>query len=166
MSHKKQSKLGLGMLLGAAAGAVAGLFLAPKSGKEMRKDAKKLSADATKFAAQYRKKLEKKEPEEVAKIVFGDVSEVSMKLAKKAHKDLAVELAQLRTKYKTVDKKKYQAAVKTVIDGIKEDKAIPEGSVKKLAAYLEKDAKKLVAKPRTRKKIAAKKTTRKKKTVN
>lgn len=155
MTHKKSSKLGLGVLLGAAAGAVAGLFLAPKAGKELRKDAKKLSQTAMKFSDEYRKKLDKKEPEEVAKIVFGDVSEASTKLAKRAHKDLSVELAQLKEKYNKIDKKKYGEAVKTVVEGFKADKSIPDGTLKKLATYLEKDAQKLVAS--TKKKTAAKK---------
>ena len=38
---KKDNKFFLGMILGAAAGVVAGIFLAPKSGKETREDLKK-----------------------------------------------------------------------------------------------------------------------------
>ena len=37
---KKDNKFFLGMILGAAAGVVAGVFLAPKSGKETREDLK------------------------------------------------------------------------------------------------------------------------------
>ena len=37
----KKSKFGIGLVLGALGGALAGLFLAPKSGKQTQSDAKK-----------------------------------------------------------------------------------------------------------------------------
>ena len=37
----KKSKFGIGLVLGALGGALAGLFLAPKSGKQTQGDAKK-----------------------------------------------------------------------------------------------------------------------------
>lgn len=43
---KKDNKFFLGMILGAAAGVVAGIFLAPKSGKETREDLKKQGKEA------------------------------------------------------------------------------------------------------------------------
>lgn len=174
MANKK-SKIGLGLLLGATAGAVAGLFLAPKTGKELRKDAKDLSDKAKKFADEYKKKLEKEEPAEAAKIVFGDVTDTSVAFMQKANKELSEELGILKEKYSTIDKKKYSEAVKNLMDSYKADKALPEGSLKKLAAYLEKDAKVLVSRPKTtkkkapakkkpaaKKKVAAKKTPKKK----
>ncbi len=45
MKKKDAVKLMEGALVGAALGAAAGLFLAPESGKELRKDLKKKSAD-------------------------------------------------------------------------------------------------------------------------
>ena len=39
---QKKSHFGIGMAVGAVAGAVAGLFLAPKAGKELREDAMKM----------------------------------------------------------------------------------------------------------------------------
>ena len=39
----RRSSIPLGLLVGAIAGAVAGILLAPKSGKETREDLKKLS---------------------------------------------------------------------------------------------------------------------------
>lgn len=162
---KKKSKIGLGLLLGATAGAVAGLFLAPKTGKELRKDAKILSDKAKKFADEYKKKLEKEEPSEAAKIVFGDVTDTSVAFMQKANKELSEELGILKEKYSTIDKNKYSEAVKNLIDNYKADKALPEGSLKKLAAYLEKDAKVLVSRPKTTKKAPAKKKAAPKKKV-
>lgn len=143
----KSSKFGIGIFLGAVAGAVAGLFLAPKSGVEMRKDARKLSKKALAEAKKYQKQLEGKEPEEIAKKVFGDVSEKSVKIMKQAHKDLSVELALLNQKYKKIDKDRYAQAVKLVVTSIKEEGSVPESELKKLSAYLQEDAKKLVARP-------------------
>ena len=37
----KKSKFGIGLVLGALGGALAGLFLAPKSGKQIQSDTKK-----------------------------------------------------------------------------------------------------------------------------
>lgn len=158
MAAKKTNKLGLGMILGAAAGALAGLFLAPKSGKELRKDAKDLSKTVAKSAAAYNKKLQKKTPEQIAKMVFGDMSDASMKLADRAHKQLALELEELGKKYKTIDKAKYTAAVKTVVANFKKDGSVPTSTLKKLGTYLQQDAKKLTA----RKKSVRKSTSTKK----
>ena len=43
---KKDNKFFLGIILGAVAGVAAGVFLAPKSGKESREDIKKQSKEA------------------------------------------------------------------------------------------------------------------------
>ncbi len=165
MTLKKSSKMGLGMLLGAAAGAVAGLFLAPKSGKELRKDAQKFSGEAKKLSQEamglaevYLKKLQKKDPEQIAKIVFGDVSEASKKLTAQAQKDLARELASVKEQYASINKRKYSDAVKSVVAGLKTDGSVSTSTLKKLGAYLEKDAKKFISKPKTlAKKAPAKK---------
>lgn len=151
MAANKSSKLGLGVLLGAAAGAVAGLFLAPKAGKELRSDAKKLSKSLSKSASIYRNKLDKKTSEEIAKIVFGDVSEASMKLADIAHKELTAELKNLEKQYKTIDKDKYAMAVKSVIANLKKDGKVPAAPLKKLASYLQDDVKKLTKRPAAKK---------------
>ena len=158
MKTKNTSKIGLGMLLSAVVGAVAGLFLAPKAGKELRKDAKNLSKNMMKSASSYSKKLEKKTPEQIAKIVFGDVTESSMKIANRVKKELTVELAKLEKKYDTIDKKKYSSAVKSVVDGIKKEGSVPSTTLKKLASYLQDDARTLVGK----KKPAAKKSSTRK----
>lgn len=158
MSNK--SKLGFGILLGAAAGALAGLFLAPKSGVELRKDARRISQKALKTAEKYRNQLEGKEPEEIARIVFGNVSDQSVKLMKQAHKDLSVELALLNEKYKKIDKKKYTAAVKKVVSGLRKDGSVPEGSLKQLSEYLIKDTKKLASRTSKTTTKTARKTTK------
>lgn len=53
-----KGKFALGALFGAAAGAVAALLTAPKSGKETRQDLKKKADDMKKIAADKKKELE------------------------------------------------------------------------------------------------------------
>lgn len=56
---KNKLKVLEGTLVGAALGFVAGIMLAPKSGKELRKDLKKKSADFYKHLGSQLKKLKK-----------------------------------------------------------------------------------------------------------
>lgn len=155
---KKSTKVGLGVLLGAAAGAIAGLFLAPKAGKELRKDAQKLSKTVMKSANAYSKRLEKKTPEQIAKKVFGDISESSTKISQRVQKDLLSEIAKLEGKYNTIDKKKYSSAVKSVVSSLKSEGKVPAATLKKLASYLEKDARAIVG---SKKKVDARKPAKK-----
>ena len=53
---KKDNKFFLGIILGAVAGVAAGVFLAPKSGKETREDIKKQSKEALKNTKKISKK--------------------------------------------------------------------------------------------------------------
>lgn len=162
MQTKKSTKVGLGVLLGAAAGAIAGLFLAPKAGKELRKDAQKLSKTVMSSANKYSKLLDKKTPDQIAKKVFGDLTESSTKLSQKVHSELRYEIAKLEKKYNTIDKKKYSSAVKTVVSSLKSEGKVPAATLKKLTSYLEKDARALVGKKKAApKKVAARKPAKK-----
>jgi gas vesicle protein len=49
---RKAKQFGVGMLLGAAAGVVAGFLTAPKPGKEIRKDVAKKASEAKDFSTQ------------------------------------------------------------------------------------------------------------------
>ena len=143
MTDQKSSKFGLGMILGAAAGALAGLFLAPKPGRELQEDAKQLAGDLQKKAKKIRKELEDKEPEEAVRLIFGKVSEESMKLYDSAKDQVAEELAMLKENYQDVDKEKYKKLVQSATRKVKKDRTVPETQLKKLIKYLESDFKKL-----------------------
>lgn len=144
---KKTSKLGVGLLLGAAAGAVAGLFLAPKAGKELRKDAKKLYDDIS------------KNPDAAVKDIFGKVSKESVELYHMAQKEVVLQLDKLSENYKKLDTAKYKDIALQAVDRVKEDHELPQDQLKKLTAYLEKDIKKLVG--ADQKKTVAKKPVKK-----
>lgn len=145
---QKSSKLGLGVLLGAAVGAVAGLFLAPKAGKDLRKEAKKLYDEIS------------KNPEAAVKDIFGKVSKESVSVYQKAQKEVAAQLDMLSENYKKVDTAKYKDIAMKAVEKVKEDHELPQAQLKKLTAYLETDIKKLVG-TSDKKKAAVKKTAKK-----
>ena len=111
MSKETNSFLkGLG--LGVVAGAVTGILLAPKSGKETREDIKKVATDikgkAEDIYSDAKKKLEKKV---------------------KAVKDLGNK----------IDEKKYSSLVNEIVDEYKSKDVLTSDSAKKLGTQLKKD---------------------------
>lgn len=147
---QKSTKLGLGLIVGAVGGAIAGLFLAPKAGKELRKDAQKLYDEIS------------KNPEAAVKEIFGKVTEESMQLYSKVQKEVSAGLGMLSENYKTLNTEKYKEVVKQAVDNVKEVKKLPEDQLKKLMTYLEQDIKKLTAPRKSVKKPSVKKAPAKK----
>lgn len=150
---RRSSKFGLGVMLGALGGAITGLFLAPKAGKELRKDAQKLYEDIS------------TNPEEAVKAIFGKVTDESMHLYTTAQKEVTAQLANLSENYKNLDTAKYKEVVKQAVDNVKADKKLPEEQLHKLMAYLEKDVKKLTASGKNKSPVKRKKTMSAKPTV-
>lgn len=155
MTHKKSTKFGLGLVFGAVAGAVAGLFLAPKAGKEMREDAKNL------YDKIY-KDLKDKEVDVAVKKIFGKVTSESKEIYTAAQKELAMQLSELGKNYKKVDKKKYLEVVGSVITRVKDERELPDSELKALGKHLEGDFKKLFPAKKKKKAPAKKKATPKK----
>lgn len=120
------------MVIGAVVGAVAGLFLAPKSGKELREDTVDLY-----------NKLKDKDPDEVVKEIFGKVTDESREIYEHAHKHLAEQLSDLKDNYKNIDKSKYAEVVSDVVNHVKEEHDLPEAELKTLGKHLNEDFKKL-----------------------
>lgn len=131
-NSKSSSKLGLGVVIGAVVGTVAGLFLAPKAGKELRDD-----------ALEYYKKLKDKDPDQIVKEIFGRASEETKEMYDTSKKLLAEQLSSLKQNYDTIDKSKYSVAVKDVVNHIKDEHDLPDNELKALAGHLENDFKKL-----------------------
>lgn len=152
----KKSKFKAGLILGAVSGALAGLFLAPKAGKELRKDAQKLYDDIS------------ADPEAAVKAIFGKVSDEGVAMYKSAQKELVKQLTNLSENYKTLDSSKYKEVVVQAINNVKTEKKLPDNQLKTLMDYLEKDIKKLASGSKSTKagmkdgsKDAVKKTTKK-----
>lgn len=137
MNNKKtRSKLGVGLLVGAAVGAVAGLFLAPKSGKKLR-------ADVAKRASEIRRQIEDVDIEKTVTSIFDDATEQSMLVYSRAKDMLSEKLSEVTETISSIDKDKYISAVNDVIKNVGKEKVVAENTLVKLRKYLENDFKKL-----------------------
>ncbi|MCA9309506.1 YtxH domain-containing protein [Candidatus Saccharibacteria bacterium] len=94
----KGKKFGLGLLIGAVAGTVAGILTAPKSGKETRRDLKK-KADEAKGAAERKLKDAHKELAKLSDDAKAQATKLKGK-AKKEMEELAKKADELKEKVK------------------------------------------------------------------
>ena len=101
-----------GLLLGAIAGATAGVLLAPKSGEEARKDLKKL-------AEEYQSKAT-------------DLYQVSKKVLQR-------KLDNLRSAGTKIDESKYMQLVSEVVDEVKKDRTVTSEAAQKIGSQLKTD---------------------------
>lgn len=101
-----------GMLFGVMAGAVAGILLAPKSGKETREDIKRLAEDF----------------EEKAVDVYEDTRKIVMK-----------KVRDMRKAGELIDEEKYRSLVKKVVSELKRDSRVSEKVAEDLGEQLKGD---------------------------
>lgn len=114
MAEQKKSGLGLGLgiVIGTVVGGLTALFLAPKSGKQNRKEvAKKLN--------QLRKLLHDKELHKKVKEIFGEATAEATNIYVQAKEWLIEELAQMKEAIENIDKEKYEKAVNKVMGKVK-----------------------------------------------
>ncbi|HNR52939.1 MAG TPA: YtxH domain-containing protein [Candidatus Dojkabacteria bacterium] len=112
MSEDKTFSFLKGILVGAIAGAVTGVLLAPKSGVETREDLKKLAVD------------------------FGDKAN---ELYTKASTILKEKLTSLKKAGKQINRESYLELVSQVVDEIKKDGLVTEEVAQKISAQLKTD---------------------------
>lgn len=124
---KNGGKFLLGGLLAAAAGAIGGLLLAPKSGKETRKDIAKLALNLNRTI-----RTEAAETKERVKEVFGEVSDEATNKYKAVRDGVVSRIASLKTAGTSIDREKYEEVVDEVVANFK-------GVGAKIAVYLKKD---------------------------
>ena len=136
MADKKSSGFGIGLVLGAVGGALAGLFLAPKSGKAMRKDAQKKYKELGKL-------LKDKEVDKKIKEIYGKVTVEGKKLYLEVKEELMVALANLKDSIEDIDRDTYVKKVEEVVKNLKKTSAESADTVKKLKEELVKDWEKL-----------------------
>ncbi len=101
-----------GMVFGAMAGAVAGILLAPKSGKETREDIKRLAEDV----------------EEKVVDVYEDTRRIVMK-----------KVRDMRKAGELIDEEKYRSLVKKVVSELKRDSRVSEKVAEDLGEQLKGD---------------------------
>lgn len=125
-------------LLGAMAGALGGLLLAPKSGKETREDIAKL-------ALQISKKVQTEADETKARVkdVFGKATDEATRQYKEVRAAIVSKVATIKTAGTEIDKEKYGKVVDEVVTDFKKDIDSTKGSAVKLGTYFKKDWEKM-----------------------
>lgn len=125
-------------VIGAIAGAISGLLLAPKSGKETRADivklAKKIQEDI---------KVGTTETKNKVKEVFGNVTNEAVTKFENIKKAVVDKIAAAKTAGKEINKESYTMIVDDVIAEFKDDFAMTKDGVKKMAQMLKKDWEKI-----------------------
>jgi gas vesicle protein len=101
-----------GMFFGAVAGAVAGLLLAPKSGKETREDIKKLAVD---------------------------IQDKAVDIYEDAGRELRKKITAVKKAGELVDETKYRVLVRQVVNEYKKDAKVTASAAEKLGEQLKAD---------------------------
>lgn len=131
MNDRRKSNPGLTLFVGMALGAVAGLFLAPKSGKENREEAKKKLKDL-------QKSWESGDMQKQVQDIFGDVSNESMKMYKQAQDELTKRMESMK---ELTDRKTYEDMVSSVVTWVQDTMGMKGEEAEKKAKKLEKKMK-------------------------
>ncbi len=131
---KNNGKFFLAGLLGAVAGAVGGLLLAPKSGQETRKDIVKLAARISKSI-----KTETDETAKRVKDVYGKTTEEAVEKYNKVKNTVVGKVAALKTAGNEINKEKYYKVVEDVVTEFKTDFLATKTGAVKISDYLKKD---------------------------
>jgi len=121
-------------LLGAIAGIVGGLLLAPKSGKTTRKDIVRRSNEISKKI-----RTESTVTKKRAEAIFGKASEETLTKYSEIKNAVVAKLAAVKTAGTAVDKDKYAKIVDEVVKEFKSDLGVTKASIAKIATYLKKD---------------------------
>lgn len=132
MSDQKKSKFGLGLIIGTVIGAITALFVAPKTGKEMREEAKKKIDELKKL-------LEEHQVDEKVREIFGEVTEEAKALYLKAKEWLVEELAQLKETIENIDWEEYRQSVDKVMVRVKKETKKGAKEIEKLKKQLLKE---------------------------
>mgnify|MGYP001117807221 FL=1 len=101
-----------GLILGAAVGTVAGILLAPKSGKETREDIKQFALD---------------------------VSNKAQDLYVSSRKKVEAKIEDLKKAGKKIDFNEYKKLVQNVIDELKNDSEVASETARQIGEQLNKD---------------------------
>jgi gas vesicle protein len=130
---KKRSAF-LAGVIGALAGALGGLLLAPKSGKETRKEVVLLANELAK-----RLKTKADETKLRIKTIFGKYTDEGIEKYNEINSALIAKVAEVKKTGKEIDKEKYEKVVETVVEEFKGDLTATKESVSKLKKYLKSD---------------------------
>ena len=136
---QKKSKFGIGLLLGSVAGAIAAIFLTPKTGKESRELAlQKLN--------EFETYLKVNEVDVKVKKIFDDVSEDAKAVYKEVVADFSKALTELQEKVGEIDKDAYLDKMEEVIGNSRLQKVFPMEVVENFRKFLSSSYEKLTQK--------------------
>lgn len=136
---QKKSKFGIGLLLGSVAGAIAAIFLTPKTGKESRELAlQKLN--------EFETYLKVNEVDVKVKKIFNDVSEDAKVVYKEVVADFSKALNELQAKVGEIDKDAYLDKMEEVIGNSRLQKVFPMEVVENFRKFLSSSYEKLTQK--------------------
>lgn len=130
-------------LIGAVAGVVGGILLAPQSGKETRKAISLLAAELSKKI-----QTSVNETESRVKDIYGKVSDEAMEKYNQIKNTVITKVASIKTAGQEINKDKYGKVVDEVVADFKSDFESTKSGASKIASYLKKDwekVKKVVA---------------------
>lgn len=146
---KNDSKFGLGVIVGTLIGAAAGIFLAPKSGRENREAVMGTFNDL-------KKAMEEGNLDTKVNEIFGRVTDQTRDWYRKSSEVLIERLEHMKEAVMTLDKGKYVEIVGQVVEGLVADKQIPKEEMDKLKTYLENDYKKITEYQKQKKNVTKK----------
>lgn len=126
----KTSRFGLGIVVGAAIGAIAGLLLSPKTGKENREL-------LVKKMKELQDMYESGELNEHVQTIFGDIREESVKI----YEQVRAELKNKYNEIKDMSPEEYSEMIEDIIDRVKQGTAVSADRLKKLRDTLVIDTK-------------------------
>lgn len=126
--NNKNSKLGLGLVIGSVLGGLAAFFLSPKTGKENREM-------VSRKIHELKLKIEEQKIQERVKEIYGDVTEEGTRMYTMARDEINTRLDELKKTMDEIDIDKYKAMVNDVIERIKSETQTSAEHLAKLRDY-------------------------------
>jgi len=134
----KTGKFFLAGMLGAVAGAVGGLLLAPQSGKKTRREIVEL---ANEIALKIKTKAD--DTRNQVKDIYGKYTEKGKAKYLEIKDAVVAKVATIKTAGEEIDKEKYGKVVEDVVADFKEDLEATKSGSTKIISYLKKDWEKI-----------------------
>jgi len=134
----KTGKFFLASVLGAVAGAVGGLLLAPQSGKKTRREIMDLAEELT-----LKVKTKADDTKDLVKDVYGKYTEEGKAKYLEIKGAVVSKIATVKTAGENIDKEKYEKVVEEVVGEFKDDLKTTKSGGTKIVNYLKKDWEKM-----------------------
>lgn len=134
----KTGKFFLAGMLGAVAGAVGGLLLAPQSGKKTRREIVEL---ANEIALKVKTKAD--DTRNQVKDIYGKYTEEGKAKYLEIKDAVVAKVATIKTAGEEIDREKYGKVVEDVVADFKEDLEATKSGSTKIINYLKKDWEKI-----------------------